>query len=260
MRMIALLTDFGERDSYAAVMKAVILSVNPGVKLIDITHSVSSGAVREAAFILLQSYSYFPKETIFLCVVDPGVGSERSPLAIKTRNYFFVGPDNGVLSLAAEDDGIEKSVKLANRKYFREDISSTFHGRDIFAPVAAYISRRIALSSLGKTVKEIKTVRLPEPEIKNDKIEADIIYADKFGNLITNVKKKLLEGKIFTAMLNRKKIAKIYSCYAQAESKEPFFIKGSFSFWEISLKNDSAREYFSIKKDKRNKLSITILP
>jgi hypothetical protein len=259
-KIIALLTDFGLKDNFVGVIKAVMLKINPQVKFIDISHNVSSQDVKEAAFLLLSSFSYFPKGTIFLVVIDPGVGSDRLPIAVKTKNYYFVGPDNGVLSLAVKKDGLTKAVVLKNKSYFLEKISSTFHGRDIFAPCCAYLSKGVSLLSLGKKIEKVKDISLPSPVIEKEKMTAEILCIDKFGNLVTNIKKddldKFLKGKKFVAYLKRKKINKIYSFYAQAELGEPFFIEGSFSFLEISLKNADASKYFSIKEKVKNKIVI----
>ncbi|MCM8787922.1 MAG: SAM-dependent chlorinase/fluorinase [Candidatus Omnitrophica bacterium] len=251
MRIISLLTDFGLKDNFVGVVKAVILSINKDVEIVDITHQILRHNIYEASFLLLNSFRFFPKGTIFLVVVDPGVGSSRYPIAIKTRNYYFVGPDNGVLSLAAEKDFIEKIVILEDEKYFLKNISSTFHARDIFAPVAAYISKKIPINKFGKKLDTIKKIEIPSIKMTKDFIYAKIIYQDNFGNLVTNLKKvellEFLKNADFVAILNNKRIYKIYNCYSQAKDSEPFFIEGSFSFLEIAIKNKSAANFFRIK-------------
>ncbi|MDD4954645.1 MAG: SAM-dependent chlorinase/fluorinase [Candidatus Omnitrophica bacterium] len=252
VNLIALLTDFGNRDGFAASVKAVILSKNPDAKLIDISHDVSSYNIQEAAFILFSCFSYFPQKTVFMAVVDPGVGSKRLPIAIKTRNYFFIGPDNGILSLAAKSDGIEKIVFLGNKKYFLKDIPTTFHGRDIFASAAAYLSKGFSVNKLGCALKKIEETDLELPEIKKNEIKGAIIYTDKFGNLITNITGEqfqyfLKHNDNFSCILNKKKINKTYSFYNQAKDNEPFLIEGSLKFMEISVKNKSAKEFFKIR-------------
>lgn len=294
MSLIALLTDFGLKDNYVGVMKGVMLSINPKLEFVDITHEVASHQIRQASFLLLKSYSYFPKGTIFLAVVDPGVGSWRKAIAIKTKNYFFVGPDNGVLSLACRQDSIKEIVLLENKKYFLKQIYSTplekiadfnpvrslalrdaisngikergsltgftFHGRDIFAPAAAYLSKGVSLSSFGRSISKIEKIKLSLPRIKNNSLEGEVIYADRFGNLVTNFKKeeldKFLEDKRLNAFLNKKPIKKICSFYAEAKDKEPFFIEGSFGYLEISLKDKSAKEYFGIKDIEKVKVMV----
>jgi len=250
---IALLTDFGDKSNFVGVMKGVILKINPQAKLIDITHKVRFGSIKQASFLLYKSYSYFPKRTIFVVVVDPGVGSERKVLAVETKNYYFVGPDNGVLSWAVFEDGAEKIIEVKNKKYFLKNISFTFQGRDIFAPVAAYVSRGVKIEKLGKRIKQIKKIDFPEVKIKKDTLKGEILYIDSFGNLITNIKKDVflnfVKDKKFVATLNGKKIGKLYNFYSQAEPGSPFFIEGSFSFLEISLQLTSAKEYFKAKEE-----------
>jgi S-adenosylmethionine hydrolase len=260
MKVIALLTDFGLEDNFVGVMKGVILCINPCVQLVDITHNISSHNIKEAALVLLKSFSYFPRGTVFLTVVDPGVGSSRIPIGIKTKNYYFVGPDNGTLSLAAKEDGIKAIIALENKRYLLKNISSTFQARDIFAPVAANITKGVSFSYLGRGIKKIKEIDLNLPKIKGNILKAEIIYADKFGNLVTDIKKdsfnKFLKGNGFIAHFRGKKIKKLYSYYMQAKNNEPFLIEGSFSFLEISLKNKSAKDYFSLERIKNDKLII----
>jgi len=249
-KMIALMTDFGEKNHFAAVMKGVMWSINPDVNIVDITHTIDAHAPSAAAFILWQSFSYFPCQTIFLAVVDPGVGSSRAPLAIQTSHYVFIGPDNGILSMAARQDRIKKVVTLENQRYFLKHISSTFHGRDVFAPVAAHLSRGVSFSRIGKPLHSIKEIDFPAPHITAHTLEGCIIYADTFGNLVTNIKedvfRKFLGSGRFVAYLKNKPIKEMYSYYGCAHDKEPFFIVGSSSFLEVSLNCASAKDYFSL--------------
>ncbi len=186
--VIVLLTDFGIEDPYVGMMKGVILSICPKVKIIDLTHNVRSFDVEHGAFILYVSYKYFPRGTIFVCVVDPGVGSSRRPIAILTNNYIFIGPDNGLMVMAAEDDGIRKVFLIENQKLFRTPISRSFHGRDIFAPVAAHIACGIPIESIGREINPNTLVRLDIRKhirkIKENCVELKILAIDKFGNNI----------------------------------------------------------------------------
>lgn len=247
MKTIALLSDFGVDDNYVGLMKGVILTVNPRVHLIDITHQIKSHSLKQAAFLLLKSYSYFPKGTIFLAVIDPGVGSARRAISVKTRNYYFVGPDNGILAPAADHDRIDKIVSLDNRKYFLTDVSRSFQGRDIFAPVAAYLSKNIKIGSLGRTKRRMEPLALPRAQVKGNTLKGEVIYVDKFGNLITNIRRSdLLDfagGKKFIARIGASSIRDIYACYADAKGHRPFFIEGSFSYLEISLREKRAKDY-----------------
>ncbi len=186
-RIIAMLTDFGYRDPYVAAMKGVILSIDPQLTVIDITHEVPNFNVREAAFILFNVYRYYPRGTVFLVVVDPGVGSTRRAIAIETENYFFVGPDNGVLMLAARSDGIVRCVELTNDRFFRKPVSRSFHGRDIFAPCAAWIAKGIDLEALGPRIDCSSLTSLDmelDHTVRNGCVELRVLYIDRFGNVI----------------------------------------------------------------------------
>ncbi len=250
---VALLTDFGLKDNFVGVLKGALLKINAKAQLLDISHDIASHNIEEAAFVLFASFKYFPKGTVFLAVVDPGVGSDRQAIAIKTNNYYFVGPDNGILSLAAHKDGIRKITKLENEKYFLKPVSSTFHARDIFAPVAGYISKGVDVRRFGKNIKTITSIKLTLPELSRGNIEARIIHTDKFGNLYTNITNSqfsyfLKNNPRFIARLNKKTISKVFSCYAAATPDAPFFINGSFEFIEIALRNYSAAKFFGIKE------------
>ncbi|MCM8774093.1 MAG: SAM-dependent chlorinase/fluorinase [Candidatus Omnitrophica bacterium] len=248
MRVIGLLTDFGYKDNYVGVMKAVILNINPKVNIVDITHNVTYHSVREGAFLLWKSYRYFPKDSIFLVVVDPTVGSQRRAIAVKTKNYYFVGPDNGVLYLAGEEDGFKKIVSLDNKKYFLKYGSSTFHGRHVFSPIVGYISKGVDIEILGKKISGIESVDISKPLISKSRIKGEVIYIDNFGNIVTNITKyeflSVFKNKKFIASLNGRNFSEIYDCYASAPKRKPFFIEGSFSYLEVSLKESSASKYF----------------
>lgn len=249
--VVALMTDFGLKDNFVGLLKAVMTRINPGIKTIDITHDIARHNIKEAAFLLAHSFSYFPKGTIFLAVVDPGVGSLRRAIAIQTMHYYFIGPDNGILSIAVRKAGIKKIVALENKRYFLPHVSSTFHGRDIFAPVAAHISCGVGIMKLGRPLKAIETLKLSSVQVKGSTLEAHIVYVDTFGNLVTDVTEKQIiafcKGKKFVALLNGKKISKISLSYSQGPAQEPFFIQGSFATLEVALKNRSAAHYFSLK-------------
>lgn len=252
MAVIALLTDFGLSDNFPGVMKAVILNINPRVNLVDISHNIPAQDIPTAAFLLKGSYKYFPPKTIFVTVVDPGVGSQRKPVIIKSRNYFFVGPDNGVLSLAAEDDGFKRAVMLENKKYFLKPLSHTFHGRDIFAPAAGYLSKGKALNSFGGPIKSIERLNITQPLKTKNTLRGKIIYIDRFGNLITNIEQGLFRkftGKNkFRIKIKNKTLNFIAKSYQQVRPGNPLAIFGSFGFLEISLNCGSAKDYFKAIK------------
>ncbi len=192
MGMIVLLTDFGYRDPYVGVMKGVIKSINPLVEVVDLTHGINKHDVYEAALVLMVSAKYFPRNTIFVCVVDPGVGSERRALLIKTRNYYLIGPDNGCLYPLANRDGIVEVYDISHSRYRLSRTSYTFHGRDLFAPVAAYLSLGYGLEDLGVKIDFNDIVKLDfgKPIFSRGSVRAKVLYIDVFGNIMTNVEEE----------------------------------------------------------------------
>ncbi|MCX7662000.1 MAG: S-adenosyl-l-methionine hydroxide adenosyltransferase family protein [Candidatus Omnitrophica bacterium] len=246
MRCISLLTDFGLSDNFVGVMKAVILKINPSVSIIDISHNIEPQNVFQASFLLKHSFKYFPKGTIHLAIVDPGVGTDRKAILVKTRNYFFIAPDNGVLSLTLEEESPQEIIQIDNPKYFLKPVSHTFHGRDIFSPVAGYLSRGISIYNFGKPIKKIKKIHFPKPEIKKDKLYGQIIYIDNFGNLVTNISKDTFLGFVrkrkFVLRIRNKIINRISTSYQDSDKKETIALFNSFDSLEISIREGSAKE------------------
>lgn len=185
--VIAFITDFGLSDGYVASMKGVLLSICPEAKIIDITHDISPQNIYQAAFVLLSTLRYLPKQTIVVAVVDPGVGSSRKPIAIQTTDYTLVGPDNGIFSFVLKQLAVEQMVILDNTKYHLTSISSTFHGRDIFSPVAAYIGVGTAIEKIGTQLYRVETLIDPQLHIDASAISGEVIYIDHFGNLVTSI-------------------------------------------------------------------------
>lgn len=243
MSIITLLTDFGFKDNFAGVMKGVILGINPKVHIVDLCHEIPPQDIMSAAFALKTAYQYFPKGTIHLAAIDPGVGSKRLPILIKTKDYYFIGPDNGVLSLAAEKEKIEGMIYLDNFEFYISPVSNTFHGRDIFAPVAAEITKGISYRLFGRAVGDYKKINLPKIKVNPHSILAEIIYIDRFGNLITNIPQDL-EGKFRnpTIKIKNKIIKGISSSYAQVKPKELLAIWGSSNFLEVAANFSSAKD------------------
>lgn len=252
MNTVAILTDFGLADNFVGVMKGVILSINPHVNIVDISHFIKPHDISGAAFLLKGSFRYFPEGCIFLVVVDPGVGSERNPIIIRTKNYIFIGPDNGVLCLAANEDGIEEIIVIENKRYFLKSVSDTFHGRDIFAPVAAYLSKGKKCSLFGRPLNSIKELDIPKPKEMKNILRGEIIHIDRFGNLVSNIDKILFDrftqNKKFKIKIKDAEIDSIAKSYQTVAENMPLAIFGSFTFLEISINSGSAKEYFDAKK------------
>jgi S-adenosylmethionine hydrolase len=187
-RVVGLLTDFGHRDPFVGAMKAVMVGINPALQLIDISHDIAPQAMRQAALILTLTYAYFPSGSIFVVVVDPGVGSARRAIVAETERYRFVGPDNGVFGPVLEREPARRVVEIREHAYCRRPISRTFHGRDIFAPVAAWLSRGVDAGAMGPAIDDYLRLTLPQPRLLADgTLEGEVLYEDRFGNLMTNV-------------------------------------------------------------------------
>jgi hypothetical protein len=236
-------------------MKGVILSINPQCILVDITHQVSPHDIKQGAFILAQACSNFPKGTIHLCVVDPGVGGARKPILIVTRNYFFVGPDNGLFTVALRRETVKQVVVLTNQKFFGSEISPTFHGRDIFAPVAAHLSLGEKPESFGASIKSWHEISFPEPAIAQGKLTGEIVHVDAFGNLISNIDRESLEqfskGRPFVIRIGRRTIRGFRKGYWEAKKDEPIALIGSGGFLEISVREKSAQKVLKITRGDR---------
>ncbi len=187
--VIAFLTDFGLSDGYVGVMKGVALSIAPQARVLDITHDISPQDIEAGAWVLATSYRYFPEGTIFACVVDPGVGSARRPVAVHAGKWYFVGPDNGLLSYVIAEQPVHEAVALANAAYRLAQVSHTFHGRDIFAPAAAHLARGVSIGELGQAVDpaELQVFSIAAPALQEGRIQARVVHIDHFGNIVTNI-------------------------------------------------------------------------
>ncbi len=253
---VALLTDFGESDGFVAAMKGVVKSIAPQAEIIDIAHDVEPQNVERAAILLADVFKYFPDGTIFCTVVDPGVGTERKAIAIESGGKFYVGPDNGLFSYCIDSER-SRAFELTNPKYRLENPSSTFHGRDIFAPAAAHISRGIALGRFGRQIETNSLVELPpiEPAFEKDKILGRVLYADRFGNLVTSIKSEHLQGRIVERIeIGDYSIGRINNAFGEVEIGELLAYFGSSGRLEIAVRNGSALEKidlgFLLKKNR----------
>lgn len=257
------MTDFGEDDFFVASLKGVIAKVNPSVRIIDVTHRIPSYDIRAASFVLFSSYKYFPPGTVFLIVVDPGVGSNRKILLAKTKNFFFIAPDNGILSLALEEEETEKLIEVKNKKFFLPELSSTFEGRDKMAPVAAWLSKGISCEEFGAEVKEYKKLKSQKPVLKGKEIIGHIVYIDKFGNLITNIPGQMLDSlraKSRKAKLALRikglEIGSFVHDYSNAKKGEPVFLIDSLWMVEIGAREASAAKKLKAKRGDEVRISI----
>jgi S-adenosyl-L-methionine hydrolase (adenosine-forming) len=253
--IITITTDFGEHDYFVGVMKGVILKINPEAVIVDINHQVNSYDIFDGAFTLVQSYLYFPPDTIHLVVVDPGVGSTRRPILVRTMNYKFVAPDNGVLSLIYErEDNVDVRHVTADH-YFLKPVSNTFHGRDIFAPVAAWVSRGTEIEKFGEVITDYAKFASPRPKRESENLVKGVaIKVDKFGNIITNIRPEDVPQLFtenpphFRIAVNRHEVTQLHSSYSMGQPSEIFAIVGSSGFLEIGTNRGSAAKALNINR------------
>lgn len=260
-RLVTLTTDFGVNDYFVGTMKGVILSINPAAQIIDICNSIQSFDVLDGALTIAQAYSYFPPDTIHLVIVDPGVGSERRPLLITTEKHIFIAPDNGVMSLVYER--VERlSVRhITASHYFLQPVSQTFHGRDVFAACAGWLSKGVEISKFGDEVTDFIRFSAPKPKpVSENAFKGVVLKSDKFGNLITNFTAKEVpqlftpEPPAFRIQVGKAEVTKIRTAYAQAAPGEVFGIIGSMGYLEISANRAAANRL--VGADKGSEVSI----
>jgi S-adenosyl-L-methionine hydrolase (adenosine-forming) len=274
MSCIALLTDFGTEDWFVGTMKGVIATINPKAQVIDLCHDIPPGDIRSGAFGLLASYRYFPRGTIFVAVVDPGVGGPREALLAEAHGCHFIGPDNGLLSYAlaggppgtggarhhvsplkpASAEGGGRIRVIENPAYRLPDAGSTFHGRDVFAPAAAHLSLGKAMGTFGKRKDDFQELAFPVPYKLRGTVSGEIVHVDRFGNAITNLTPRDLEGlsgKSAAKGLLLKVKGKAFPMagfYAQAAAGKPLTVAGSSGFLELSINGGHAARRFGLKR------------
>ena len=248
-RFIVLLTDFGHKDHYVGVMKGVIHSIAPAAPMIDLCHEVSPQDIRSAAYLLGVSYRFFPKGSIFLSVVDPGVGTDRRVVVVQLGEWYFVNPDNGLLTLVLEREKLKQAVQITESRYWLSPVSSTFHGRDIMAPVSAHLYQTGHLKKFGKPlISPLKTLPSKPPERKGNSIQGELFYLDHFGNLITNIVSDLIplhrECKV---SIGGKKMHRIVESYAHASPGEWVAVVASADLLEIAVNQGNAQKEIGAK-------------
>lgn len=250
--IVAFLSDFGSRDHYAGSLKGVVLGICPDVTLVDIAHDIPAHDVTAGALELAACYRYFPPGTVFLVVVDPGVGSARRGIAADTGDYRFVAPDNGVLCEVFRESAPKKVVELTERKYARPTVSRTFEGRDRFAPAAGWLAKGIALASLGRGVTDFVAIDLPRPLADAGQIRGQVVRVDRFGNLISNIDRRTFEqlansGAIAVRAAGHD-IARVVATYAEAPAGELCALFGSTDHLEIAVNGGDAASQLALAR------------
>ncbi len=248
--LITLTTDFGHSDPFVGIMKGVIAGINPNARVIDLSHGIPPQDIRAGALVLRHSVSYFPRGTVHVAVIDPGVGGARRSLLIECDGSYFVGPDNGVLSLALDGKQPARIVHLSNSTYHLQPTSGTFHGRDVFAPVAAYLSLGVATVAFGESVESIVQLKLPEPLRESRRINGEVVYIDGFGNLFTNISERDLTGLPSDQLmisLGDVTIRSLSSNYAAVAQGELLALINSWGLVEIAAYKDNARRRLAAK-------------
>lgn len=251
--IITLTTDYGLSDHLVGSLKGVILRIQPEAHIVDISHQVTPFDILEGALIIGNAYKYFPARTIHVVVVDPGVGSERRPILASTEQHLFVAPDNGVLSVVYQQEPGVTVRHISADHYFLRPLSNTFHGRDIFAPVAAWLAKNVAPSSVGEVIRDFVRFTIPRAKQEGNRLRGLILRADVFGNLMTNIKTEEVSGivserKAFRLLAGKAEITRLVENYAQGEPGEPVAIIGSSGFLEISVNKGSAARHLGLSR------------
>lgn len=249
---IGLLTDFGQSDWYVGVMKGVLLGVNPLARIVDITHTVPPQDILGGSFALLASRNFLPRGTVFVVVVDPGVGTARSILCARSREKLYLAPDNGVLTEVLDRDGLEDLVRVENRAFFLDDVGSTFHGRDVFAAVAGHLSLGLEMDRLGPKTTELARCDIPRPRREDRSAWVTVRWIDVFGNMITDCSGDFLTElasawKQLAIDVGGRTVTAIGRTYQSVEQGEPVALVGSSGYLEISIRGGNAAQAFGAK-------------
>jgi S-adenosylmethionine hydrolase len=248
--IITLMTDFGLTDPYVAIMKGVILSINPRARLVDISHHIIAGSILQAAGVIRETFSFFPEGTVHVAVVDPGVGSDRRLIALEAGGHLFVGPDNGVFWPLIADYGENRVIHITERRYLLPHVTRTFHGRDVFAPVAAHLSLGVDPGQMGSEIKDPVELSLPKAHERGELLHGQVVRVDNFGNLITNIsyqelERFLKESKLIIHIGNLE-IKDLNSIYSDVEKGEPLAFINSSGMLEVAINLGRAADYVCI--------------
>jgi S-adenosylmethionine hydrolase len=237
--IITMTTDFGLRDPYVGIMKGVILSINPEARVIDISHQLKAGFVSQASALVQEAYPFFPEGTVHVAVVDPGVGGDRRPILIKTQNHLFVGPDNGIFWPVIGSHQRTEIIHLTESRYFLPHVSHTFHGRDVFAPVAAHLSREVDPLEMGPIIKDPVPFDFPAPQRRGDILLGQVMRVDHFGNLITNIQRRQFERFLGSRRpvikVGKLAVEGLSKTYGEALTGEALALIGSSDCIEIAV-------------------------
>ena len=248
--IITLLTDFGLTDPYLAMMKGVILSINPNARLVDVSHNILAGSILQASGMILETFPFFPEGTVHVVVVDPGVGSDRRLIALETGGHLFVGPDNGVFWPVIEGSKGSKIIHLRESKYFLPHLTPTFHGRDVFAPVAAHLSLGVGPGQMGPAINNPVELKAPAPYKIDDILYGQVMRVDNFGNLITNISRGDFADFVKTSKpcvyIGNMKINGLNNTYSDVDRGEPLALIDSSDRLEIAINFGRASEYMGI--------------
>jgi hypothetical protein len=251
--IITLTTDFGLQDPYVGIMKGVILSISPEARVIDISHQIRAGSIFQASYLIQEAYPFFPKGTVHVAVIDPGVGGERRPIIIDAGEHIFVGPDNGLFWPIIKSHQEAPIIHLTKEKYFLPEISHTFHGRDIFAPVAAHLWRGVDPSDMGIPINDPVQLQLPMPRRKGDLLSGQVIRVDRFGNLITNIHRKELEeflgNEAPVIQVGNQTIEGVLKTYNEAGPGEILTLIGSSDYLEIAVNLGRACDFLGLDSE-----------
>ncbi|HEX6502186.1 MAG TPA: SAM-dependent chlorinase/fluorinase [Terriglobales bacterium] len=253
--IVTLTTDFGLQDHFVGTMKGVMIDINPDVKFVDICHAVQPFDVFDAALTIAQAYSYFPTSTVHMVIVDPGVGTARRPIVVSTEKHLFVAPDNGVLSLIYDREDRISVRTISADHYFLQPLSNTFHGRDIFSPISAYLSKGVDPARMGEEVTDYVRFSAPRPKpTENGALRGVVLKVDRFGNLITNITALeapwlfQAEPQAFKITVGKREITQVRSAYADGAPGEVFAIIGSMGFLEIAANRGAASKLVEASK------------
>lgn len=260
--VVGLLSDFGLKEPYIAEMKAVILSICEDVQIIDISHGISKFDIRMGAFVLASAVPYFPKGTVYVAVVDPGVGTERRPVVVETERSLLVGPDNGLLMLAAQREGVRRVYEIANTALMLPRVSKTFHGRDVFAPTAAYLAKGQLPSAVGPRIKDYIIPKYAKPLGKDGVLTSEVLYVDDFGNVVTNISEEDLnrisvkqEASLLLRVERKVLRLRYSSAYGDVGVNELLTVIGGHGYLEIAMNQGNAAEKLKVKVGTRVRIA-----